>query len=917
METTENIHIKSKEFGLFLSACHFKMRVGKAKSTGFIKTGGVSMSKCIMIPVTSGKQLSENLLKEWIPYERGFQTVDTLTHDDSFKSVYTFCNTDHRAGAGMKQVFENPQTGTYVAGGWSKAANVIRDDGTEICSYSLAVRLTGQDKKITWYQTTYTTGTHDWEYREFSFVLENPVLCMEFFCMLRDPFTGEVWFDDVFLKRSGDTVPTFTGLPVEIIRAQPEEPQTTVLKTSDGLEIGLGESVVTAVRIDSEEVTSNAWSGFLVRDIAHEEHTGVYAFTPDQNSTAKDFIGTQEELGLSLTANYSEHSTHIAVDGVIRDILSREDGRCVQLSFALPVSAAGWNWGANIQCERPIRTGTNADIYRDLGSPIGHHCIKPGTEEMWLSVWDWDSEPRTLSPVSSIACESAGLALSASMEFPQYYILEYNGSTGQYVITFLLGIVPQAPDAARFSFVIYKSDAPAWGFRAAMEKYTRIYPGAYQVREKDQGLWMPHVDIEAVEGFEDFNFKFKQECAYYTRPHGKFEKEHNIRGLQYVEPGDWWCRNMTVERTEENIQQWIDQLAAKEDSETTRQAIANKICQNHDQDGKLSWFPTDAPWSRNGAQVHINASPDLPGKYNFYTVYFGEPQWKKLFDPDEEGAVPFDGIYLDELSGWWRGNANFNTEHYRYTTVPLTYSPYYKKTMLHRASTTWQLAKKLTDILHQDGRMVFANKCPDKDNFFTPLVDGMGTEMTALTGTEYDPQSIDQLSLWRTFSYKKPYSILMSNDYTVFDHHLVELYFQRCLAFGIFPSLFGDYSDQTAYFSGPKKVYNRDRDIWQKYMPPLKTIAEAGWEPVTLAHADTAGVLVERFGSNAQTGIYFTVYNNTDASVTTRISLSMPTSENTDFWELTERVPLTVENNIMTLDLKPGQTVVLATKPLE
>ena len=870
------------------------------------------MSNCVMVPAGTDK-LTENLLKEWLSYETGYQMTEATTHDGDNKMVYMFRNTNPRSGTGMQQSFSAPPIGTYVASAWSKARGVERDDGTEICSYSLAVRLTGIDKKISWYQTTYSTGTHDWEYREFSFVLEKPVALMEFFCVLRDPFTGEVWFDDIVLRRSEDHTATFGGLPVEVVQKPPIENENTLLKTADGFELGLGSSTVTSLKINEKAIQNDAFSGFLVRDIANDEKNGFYSFTPVKQNSAAEFFGIQSELGLSLTADFIENDTHIAVQGVIRDALSTKDGRCVQLSFSLPVSAADWRWGANIQCERPIHMGSNADIYHDLGSPIGKHCIKPGSEEMWLSVWDWDSEPRTLSPVSSVANDKMGISIAASMEFPQYYILEYNGSTGQYVITFLLGIVPQAPDAARFSFVMYKSDAPEWGFRSAMEKYTRIFPEAYEVREKDQGLWMPHVDIEAVEGFEDFNFKFRQECAYYNRPHGVFEKDHGIRGLQYIEPGDWWCRNMTILRTEENILKWIDELASKEDSETTRQAIANAVCQNHDQNGKLSWFPTDAPWSRNGAQVHINANPDLPGKYNFYTVYFGTPQWKKLFDPDDDGAVPFDGIYLDELSGWWRGNANFNTEHYQYTTVPLTYSPYYKKPMLHRASTTWQLAKKLSDELHKDGRMVFANKCPDKDNFFTPLVDAMGTEMTALTGTEYDPQSIDQLSLWRTFSYKKPYSILMSNNYDVFDRSMVTLYFQRCLAFGVFPSLFDDYSGQT-YFSGPKKVYNRDRDIWLKFMPPLKAIAQAGWEPVTMAHCDSEGVLLERFGNNPQVGVYFTIYNNTNSSLTTKVSLLMSGIENYEFWELTERKNAGIVNNVFTVELQPGQTVVLSSK---
>lgn len=116
----------------------------------------------------------------------------------------------------------------------------------------------------------------------------------------------------------------------------------------------------------------------------------------------------------------------------------------------------------------------------------------------------------------------------------------------------------------------------------------------------------------------------------------------------------------------------------------------------------------------------------------------------------------------------------------------------------------------------------------------------MGTEMTALNGSIYAPQSIESMSMWRTLSYQKPFCILLSNDYTKFDHDMMEKYFQRCLAFGIFPSPQANYSDDLQYWTSRELFYERDRDIFQTYMPVLKTVAEAGWEPVTRAVSDNS-----------------------------------------------------------------------------
>ncbi|MGN0493628.1 MAG: hypothetical protein ACI4F7_08280 [Acutalibacteraceae bacterium] len=116
------------------------------------------------------------------------------------------------------------------------------------------------------------------------------------------------------------------------------------------------------------------------------------------------------------------------------------------------------------------------------------------------------------------------------------------------------------------------------------------------------------------------------------------------------------------------------------------------------------------------------------------------------------GTAVFDGIYLDELNGWWLGNANFNKEHFSYTTVPLTYSPDYKSPMLHRASTTWEFVSQLSNSLHSDGKTVMANKAVEKNVFYMPLVDVIGTEQTAMSGSEYSPQSLSMLAVWRSMA---------------------------------------------------------------------------------------------------------------------------------------------------------------------
>ena len=96
----------------------------------------------------------------------------------------------------------------------------------------------------------------------------------------------------------------------------------------------------------------------------------------------------------------------------------------------------------------------------------------------------------------------------------------------------------------------------------------------------------------------------------------------------------------------------------------------------------------------------------------------------------------------------------------------------------------------------------------------------------------------------------------MNTDFTAFSHELVEKYMKRCLAYGMFPGFFSHNASEGHYFSQPR-LYNRDRDLFKKYVPLCKTVAEAGWQPITRARSDNPKVYVERFGEK-----YLTVFND-------------------------------------------------------
>jgi hypothetical protein len=69
------------------------------------------------------------------------------------------------------------------------------------------------------------------------------------------------------------------------------------------------------------------------------------------------------------------------------------------------------------------------------------------------------------------------------------------------------------------------------------------------------------------------------------------------------------------------------------------------------------------------------------------------------------------------------------------------------------------------------------------------------------------------------------------------------------------------YANWKRYFSSPEQ-YERDRDLFRKYIPVIRRLNLAGWEPVTQASTSQADtVLIERFGHWSDGELFFTLRN--------------------------------------------------------
>jgi hypothetical protein len=94
--------------------------------------------------------------------------------------------------------------------------------------------------------------------------------------------------------------------------------------------------------------------------------------------------------------------------------------------------------------------------------------------------------------------------------------------------------------------------------------------------------------------------------------------------------------------------------------------------------------------------------------------------------------------------------------------------------------------------------------------------------------------------------------------------------FQVCLFYGIYPSMFSADASTNTYWDDPA-LYNRDRPLFQRYIPLIRRLNVAGWQPLTYASTSDSRVYIERFGEWPD--LYFTLRNTTDTITTVTVTL--------------------------------------------
>jgi hypothetical protein len=838
----------------------------------------------------SFEDLSEGRPASWFSWQQGFKVAPGQGRAGSQCVVCERRDGDRETGAGQTLALNRTNIAPFIIRGWSKAENV---SGSPDSGYSLYVDILYADGTPLWGQTaSFSCGTHDWERREFVLLPDKPVKSLTLHGLFRG-HTGKVWFDDLSLEE----VPTpegailFQGVPLGGWSDSQPETKSPPRKytTSDGLALTTRDNSITSLQINGRDVTSGSPSGLLVRDFAAD--SDFFAFKS----------GACSELGLASSTKITAAGDHIAVEGRVTDTTGKD--RAITLLFALPLDATGWQWGDD------VRRSRRAEGRDEFANTVTLHCGSNGKMSLY--------------PLAAVWSGQAGVALALDMDRPAQYRLVYHAGTKQLFIAYDFALTPETamfPSSADFKFVLYRFD-PRWGFRAALRKYYELFPSQFTKRVSREGVWMPFTDISKVPGFEDFGFAF-QEGA----PNVAFDDQHGIASFFYVEPmSHWLAMPREAPRTYDGAMAVLkSDLAGGRGKEAREMAAATFTSGIETADGRFLLRLQKAPWCDGGVftlnpDPHLATTPELP--FNKAMVMFlgilSSFRKNQPADRTNSRAAGLDGVYLDSFE-MASSALNYRRDHFRTANVPLVFDSQGRPCQL-MIFNTWEFARDLSAQMHQRNKLMFANGVLWDFAFPAPLLDVLGTEVHWLHQDRYAPDSDAVMNFRRALCCRKPYCLLMNADYAKFTPDLVERYFQRCLFYGIWPGFFDqEAASKDPYWASTNKWYERDRPFFKKYIPLLRRITAAGWQPVTYASSDNPKILLERFGPDASGTVFLTLLNDTAETQAASITLDFQTlglKPGVHARALVSNLPASPASNGLRVSLRPQQAEALVLIP--
>ncbi|MFH1496589.1 MAG: hypothetical protein ABII82_02070, partial [Verrucomicrobiota bacterium] len=540
-----------------------------------------------------------------------------------------------------------------------------------------------------------------------------------------------------------------------------------------------------------------------------------------------------------------------AADGDIRisGWLGADDTRVIRVETGLALPLAGATWIDDLSNRRVITAdggvfGNFAGGRYGLDARQSYYPI--GVVESGPDTWVVETSPDE-PRVFALAANAAGLSAR--------YDLALSPETAKF------------PGQATFRAAFYRVERGAEdGFRAALARLFQRHPAYAERRVPHSGLWMPFTDIGSLPGAEDFGFSFFEKVGDIGADVAN-ATEHGALTLMYTEPWLYWLPFADDEtRTPARALEKMRQISALGSGWARDLAASGLAGATRDANGDILTKFMDLPWNK-GARMEVSSDPDLAAS-SPTGLNRAAAEWKNISRWITDDRVH--GIYLDSM------DAIVQPDHspaaLRAADYPATYTPGGLVPVMAPNVPQYEFVAALARVLRDHGKFLMANFPLVDAPFINRWIDIPGEETDWWSGGRYNPNSRARLDYRRALSGQKPFGFLQSTDFATFEGEPLRRYFETCLFYGFQPSFFSHNAADNPYWQD-HQLLERDRHLFRTFVPLVRRVADAGWQPARDARIEKSDTLRhEQFGRPADGLWHLTLQNESAARVAAAIT---------------------------------------------
>jgi len=656
------------------------------------------------------------------------------------------------------------------------------------------------------------------------------------------------------------------------------------------------------------ELVSGEGGGFKIYNVTAKQDVGLKDESLKQEGDQTVYVA--KGAGLTLRANFVAKGPYLLVSGEIESQKDENEGFLID--YQIPFVADAAKFGSDLRAEVPV----NASAPQESNAfPVG--ALTNGKSGVAVAIPP--SDPRDFG----IVADTKGLALRL-----------------------YLGVTPATklfPRRATFAFIIYGVTG-AEGFRAALSQYYQFFPDYYTPRLKKDGLYMFQMGGRTPANIDDYGFDlFETQLPTFYDALARDQK-YGIATFPYMIVGQREMKYLkTLPETYEDalalLEKWTPQdhadialckeNACSEGDKYLRDEVKNSAVEAPD--GRFSVVVRKTIWGANSVTFKLNPNPYLFEGEGRHTV---GADALALSDRWLKDHPEFGGLFIDSLGANWPAVLNYRADHFPYARYPLTVDSK-GRVALDNAISHYEYINALRDKVRASGRLLNANgvyayvskksavkglekqQLDTKKNEFIdqaapPEFYRAGVKISRfflaslldVASCEFGSKAtVEQCQDCRTLLGQKQFAFL---NYQWEDEAKVQEFVNKSLCFGIFASTTTNFFSGEQYETSPRG-YLRDKELLAWYVPLVRKLSQAGWDPARNATITGEGVVGERFGHGQK--IYYTLYN--DGTKAAPVTLQLDAAA----LKLPEKVSIREIAHEQTLAITPDKVISFTAEP--